>query len=61
MIEPKIGMRFFDAYSGVHTITAVNDERILHSYKDGKRVIKDAFMYKSVFVKLVNKNVFAIL
>lgn len=62
MIEPKIGMRFFDAFSGTHTITAVNGEYILHTYKDdGGREVKDAFMYRKVFEKLANANVLAIL
>ena len=62
MIEPKIGMRFFDAYSGVHTITAVNDEYILHTYKNEEgRDIKDAFMYRKVFDKFVSTNVLAVL
>lgn len=62
MVEPKIGMRFFDACSGVHTITAVNSEYILHTYKDdGGREVKDAFMYRNVFKKLANAGVLVIL
>lgn len=62
MIEPKIGMRFFDAFSGTHTITAVNGEYILHTYKDDVECeVKDAFMYRNVFKKLVRAGVLVIL
>lgn len=55
------GMKFYDQYSGTHTITKVTDNGVFHEYTDGKRKITNAFIYRHVFEKLVKQNVFWIL
>lgn len=54
MVTPKVGMRFL-SQTGVHTITKlINDfgGGFSHSYNDGKRTVKDAFMYNIAFKRL---------
>ena len=59
MTNIKVGMQFFDSYSGVHTITGVEDEYIFHSYyDDNKRLVEGACMVRSVFESLVERDVF---
>ena len=57
----KAGMRFIDSNCITHTIVEVDAEKVIHSYKDGKREIKDGFMYRSVFDKLVANQIIWIL
>ena len=54
MEKPKVGMRFL-SMSGVHTITKLFDEYgggFYHTYNDGKRTVKDVFMYNIAFKRL---------
>ena len=54
MENPKVGMRFL-TMTGVHTITKLIDDfggGFYHTYNDGKRTVKDAFMYNIAFQRL---------
>lgn len=54
MENPKVGMRFL-SMSGVHTITKLIDDYgggFLHTYKEGKRTITDAWMCNVAFQRL---------
>lgn len=60
----KVGTKFF--YDTTHTINAIDDFSVYHSYTytdaKGKKVeVRDGFMYRSVFDKLVAMNVINIL
>lgn len=50
-------MKFFDAYSGVHEVTRI-DERyhgFFHIYNDGKKQV-EGFMYDIAFERLTKAN-----
>lgn len=63
----EVGTQFIcGGGSGVHTIEAIDDYHVTHSYTylnaKGEEVeVHDAFMYRSVFDKLVAMNVINIL
>ena len=57
----KAGMKFIDSNCITHTIVEVDEEKVIHSYNDGKREIKDGFMYRCVFDKFVANQIIWIL
>lgn len=62
--EIKVGTKFF--YGGTHTINAIDNFGVYHSYtytnaKGDEVEVRDGFMYRSVFDKLVATNVIIIL
>lgn len=57
----KAGTRFLDSNFITHTIVEIDADKVIHSYKDGKRIINDGFMYRSVFDKLVANQIIWIL
>lgn len=64
MIKPKVGMKFYDINSGVHTITKVTDEfggGIYHTYTSEKGVITDAFMLRIAFDRLLKARAICII
>lgn len=62
MAQIKEGVKFYDPYSGVHTITKLenNYDGFLHTYMDNKRTV-EGFMYSKVFVKFVNEGIVILL
>lgn len=63
--EVKVGTQFIDNNFCVHTIEAIDEERVIHSYSythKGKKIhVHDGFMYRSVFDKFINTGVISIL
>lgn len=63
----EVGTQFIcGGGSGVHTIEAIDDYHVTHSYtylnaKGYEVEVLDGFMYRSVFDKLVNEGVINIL
>ena len=62
----EVGTKFICGGSGVHTIEAIDDYHVTHSYtylnaKGDEVEVSDGFMYRSVFNKLVNDGVINIL
>ena len=57
----KAGARFIDGNGIAHTIIEIDEEKVIHSYKSGKRFISDGFMYRSVFDKFVANQIICIL
>ena len=59
-----VGTRFY--YGELHTIKEIDEKRVIHSYtytdSKGKKIrVRDGFMYRSVFDKLVANNVIIII
>jgi uncharacterized protein YwgA len=54
-MKAKVGMKFYDAYSGVHEVVEICNEGFFHVYNDGKKQIK-GFMYDIAFERLTKVN-----
>ena len=52
-MKAKVGMLFFDTFSGVHKITRIDSEHkgFFHVYNDGKKQV-ESFMYDIAFGRL---------
>ena len=56
-MKAKVGMLFFNAYSGVHKVTRIDSEHkgFFHVYNDGKKQV-EGFMYDIAFERLTKAN-----
>ena len=57
----KAGMQFIDSNCVTHTIVEIDADKVIHSYKSGRRLVKDGFMYRRVFDNFVANKVIWIL
>jgi len=57
--EIKAGMKFYDAYSGVHTITGVTEKYIEHEWWDEQRRRHNTgcVMLRKTFDKFLARNI----
>ena len=56
-MKAEVGMKFFDAYSGVHEVTRIDNRHygFFHVYNDGKKQV-EGFMYDIAFERLTKVN-----
>lgn len=56
-MKAKVGMKFYDAYSGTHEVTRIDEKNkgFFHVYNDGKNRV-ESFMYNIAFERLLNAN-----
>lgn len=62
MIQPKVGMKFYDVYGGIHIIHKIDEmhKGFTHTYKDGKKTIL-GFMYNMAFQRLLDAHAISII
>lgn len=62
MIQPKVGMKFYDVYSGTHTIHKIDEmhKGFTHTYKIGKKTTL-GFMYNMAFQRLLDAHAISII
>ena len=56
-MKAKVGMKFYDAYSGTHEVTRIDEKNkgFFHIYMIGKNKV-ESFMYDIAFERLLNAN-----
>ena len=56
-MKAEVGMKFYDAHSGVHEVVEICSEHkgFYHVYNDGKKQVK-GFMYDVAFERLTKAN-----
>ena len=61
-MKAEVGMKFYDAYSGVHKVVETCSEHkgFYHVYNDGKKQVK-GFMYDVAFERLTKVNAIYVL
>ena len=61
-MKAKVGMLFFNTFSGVHKVTRIDGEHkgFFHVYNDGKKRVK-GFMYDIAFERLTKVNAICVL
>jgi len=60
---PFVGLRFYDATSGVHVITSIDARYhvFMHTYTNDKGKKVEGFMYDVAFVRLLNADAITII
>jgi hypothetical protein len=61
-MKAEAGMKFYDAYSGVHEVVEICSEHkgFYHVYNDGKKQVR-GFMYDVAFERLTKVNAIHVL
>jgi len=61
-MKAQVGMKFYDAYSGVHEVVEICSENkgFWHVYNDGKNQVR-GFMYNVAFERLTKANAIYVL
>ena len=61
-MKAEVGMKFCDAYSGVHEVVEIDSEYkgFWHVYNNGKKKVK-GFMYDIAFERLTKLNAIIII
>ena len=57
----NVGDKFIDGNGIVHTIIEIDDDKVIHSYKSGKRFVSDGYLYRNVFDMLLKDKILWIL
>lgn len=55
-MKAQKGTKFIDSNGITHTIIEIDENKVIHEYKQGRRIIKDGFIYRSVFDRLINNG-----
>ena len=61
-MKAEVGMKFYDAYSGVHEVVEIcsKNKGFWHVYNDGKNQVR-GFMYDVAFERLTKVNAICVL